>query len=236
MKILKVKNLNVKIGDREIIRDVNFEINQGEFLVILGRSGTGKTTLLKAIAGLIPFEGEIIFKGKNIGFAFQDNALFENLNVFENAGFYLLEKYGFSDKIKEKIEEVLNMCGLLKFSCYYPSELSGGMQKRLAIARAVLTPEAEMILLDEPTTALDPMIRADILRLISRIKEEGKTIIMSTQEVEDALLIGEKFILISEGKQKFFGDKEKLIEENKEFFAPFLNQLKSLKHVTERSL
>jgi len=186
--MIKIVNLKKRFGEQEVLKGVNLTIPEEKITFIMGRSGTGKSVLLKHIVGLLkPDEGEIWFENqditklserelqrvrKKIGFLFQEGALFDSMTVFENVAFPLREHTKLSSKeIKEKVEELLEAVELLSARDKYPSELSGGMRKRAALART-LALNPKVILFDEPTTGLDPILQITIMDLIKKVKED----------------------------------------------------------------
>ncbi|MCM8767104.1 MAG: ATP-binding cassette domain-containing protein [Candidatus Omnitrophica bacterium] len=232
-KIISVKNLSVRIGNKEVLNDINFDIEKGESVVIVGPSGCGKTVLIKTILGIIkPYKGEIYIFGENIenlkddelkkirekiGMVFQNSALFDSLSVWENVGFYYLYH---TDKSKEEIKsyaiEILKALGLDEsVSDMMPEQLSGGMKKRVSIARALIS-KPEIIFYDEPTTGLDPITSENLTYLIKKIHQQFNTTdITVTHDVKLASKIGKKLILIDEGKIVEIGTYEELKEKSK---------------------
>ena len=174
---IEVKNLIKKFDDRAVINDISFKVDDGEILAIVGFSGSGKSTVLKLICGLIPFDsGEVITSEGDIAMVFQYSALFDSLDVADNIAFALTErkdlrkKYKSSD-IKKIVSEKLELVGLKGIENKFPSELSGGMQKRVSFARAIVT-NPNTILYDEPTAGLDPMSSTLIEDYIVSLKRE----------------------------------------------------------------
>jgi phospholipid/cholesterol/gamma-HCH transport system ATP-binding protein len=214
--MISVRDLRVNYGDREILHGINFDVNRGETLVILGGSGSGKSTLLRTLVGLEkPSSGQIWIKGKNIaaiplaemdeirkkiGMSFQGGALFGSMTVGENVALPLREHTKLEDStigimLRLKLEQV----GLQGFEYYMPSQLSGGMKKRAAVARA-LAMDPEILFFDEPSAGLDPIIAAGIDQLILELKQAFRmTIIVVTHELASAYLIADRMILIDKG-------------------------------------
>lgn len=231
-KIIEVRNLWVKFGNKEVLKDINFEIKKGESVVIIGPSGCGKTVLIKTILGIIKsYKGEIYIFGKNIknlkeeevkkikekiGMVFQNSALFDSLNVWENVGFYYLYH---TDRNKEEIKkmavEILKKLGLDEDVIYMmPEQLSGGMKKRVSIARALISNPA-IIFYDEPTTGLDPITSEGLTELIKKIHNDFNTTdITVTHDVKLASRIGKRLILIDNGKIVESGTYEELKEKS----------------------
>lgn len=214
--MISVRDLRVNYGDREILHGINFDVNRGETLVILGGSGSGKSTLLRTLVGLEkPSSGEIWIKGKNIaatplaemdeirkkiGMSFQGSALFGSMTVGENVALPLREHTKLEDStIEIMLRLKLEQVGLQGFEYYMPSQLSGGMKKRAAVARA-LAMDPEMLFFDEPSAGLDPIIAAGIDQLILELKQAFRmTIVVVTHELASAYLIADRMILIDKG-------------------------------------
>ena len=159
---IEVRNLVKKFEDKTVINDISFKVRDGEILAIVGFSGSGKSTVLKLICGLIPFDsGEVLTSKGDIAMVFQYSVLFDSLTVADNIAFALhgrkdLHKKYTEEQIKDIVKEKLELVGLQGIENKYPSELSGGMQKRVSFARAIVT-EPNIILYDEPTAGLDPV-------------------------------------------------------------------------------
>jgi taurine transport system ATP-binding protein len=210
MSDLVSQNLNmifpsVKGEAVHALKDLNFTLKQGELLAVLGPSGCGKTTLLNITAGFLrPTSGNISLSGKEIngpgverGMVFQQGALFEWLTVAENVNFGLRMKKEDPVEIAEKVEEWLDIVGLSGFGSTPTYQLSGGMQQRVALARCLIN-DPDLILMDEPLGALDALTREKMQSLVLKIwKETGKTIILITHSVEEALLLGERLFVMA---------------------------------------
>jgi phospholipid/cholesterol/gamma-HCH transport system ATP-binding protein len=185
-----------------IFQEIFLEIKKHESVVLIGPSGSGKSILLKLIAGLlIPSTGKITLQSQNVGMLFQKNALFDSLSVEENLLFPLKEKLGITGKIaKEKASQFLTAVGLNGSESLFPDEISGGMQKRLGIARSLIV-EPEIILYDEPTAGLDPITSKTIAELILRLKKErGSTLLTVTNDMQRAYQLGDRICLLAKGK------------------------------------
>ncbi len=192
-------------GSVHALKDVSFTLKQGELLSVLGPSGCGKTTLLNIIAGFIrPTGGELILGGEEIdgpgvnrGMVFQQGALFEWLTVAENIDFGLRMKKADKAESSRKVEEWLDIVGLQGFGDTPTYQLSGGMQQRIALARCLIN-DPDLILMDEPLGALDALTREKMQTLVLKIwKETGKTIMIITHSVEEALLLGERLFVMA---------------------------------------
>lgn len=213
---ISVRDLRVSYGDREILHGINFEVQAAETLVILGGSGSGKSTLLRTLVGLEkPSGGEVIVCGKRLstitgaewtelrkqmGISFQGGALFGALTVGENVALPLHEHTPLEDStIEIMVRLKLEQVGLAGFEDYLPSQLSGGMLKRAAVARAMAM-DPQILFFDEPSAGLDPIIAAGIDQLILRLKKAFRmTIIVVTHELASAFLIADRMILIDKG-------------------------------------
>jgi phospholipid/cholesterol/gamma-HCH transport system ATP-binding protein len=215
--MISLRDLRVSYGEVEILHGITFEVRHGETLVILGGSGSGKSTLLRTLVGLEkPSSGEIWIKGKNIaaisdpemdeirkkiGMSFQGGALFGSMSVGENVGLPLREHTKLEDStIEIMVRLKLEQVGLEGFEYYMPSQLSGGMKKRAAVARA-LAMDPQILFFDEPSAGLDPIIAAGIDQLILELKQAFRmTIIVVTHELASAYLIADRMVLIDKGR------------------------------------
>ncbi len=225
--VISLRNLRVSYGAREILHGISFDVLPGETLVILGGSGSGKSTLLRALVGLEkPTSGEIFIKGqdlakasaaeldeirKKIGMSFQGGALFGSMTVGENVALPLREHTRLEDSTIEIILRLkLEQVGLEGFEYYAPSQLSGGMKKRAAVARA-LAMDPEILFFDEPSAGLDPIIAAGIDDLILHLKRAFRmTIIVVTHELASAFLIADRMLLIDRGNVVALGTPEEM--------------------------
>jgi phospholipid/cholesterol/gamma-HCH transport system ATP-binding protein len=215
--MISLRDLRVSYGEVEILHGITFEVKHGETLVILGGSGSGKSTLLRTLVGLEkPSSGEIWIKGKNIaaisepemdeirkqiGMSFQGGALFGSMSVGENVGLPLREHTKLEDStIEIMVRLKLEQVGLEGFEYYMPSQLSGGMKKRAAVARA-LAMDPQILFFDEPSAGLDPIIAAGIDQLILELKQAFRmTIVVVTHELASAYLIADRMVLIDKGR------------------------------------
>jgi len=213
---ISVRDLRVKYGDREILHGISFDIPEGETQVILGGSGSGKSTLLRTLVGLErPSSGEIWIQGKNfaamteeerneirkkMGMSFQGGALFGSMTVGENVSLPLREHTQLDQSTIEIVVRLkLDQVGLSGFENYMPAQLSGGMKKRAAIARA-LSMDPSILFFDEPSAGLDPIVAAGLDELILKLKKAFRmTIVVVTHELASAFLIADRMILIDKG-------------------------------------
>lgn len=215
--VLDAKQLDMGFGPKVLFEDLELEIYEGEVLVILGFSGSGKSILLKLLSGLIePLAGVVHYRGqdiaemdggelvemrKSLSHVFQSNALFDSINVLENVGFGLLEHTKMDDEeIRERVVECLDWVGLGEdVLTRMPAQLSGGMQKRVALARAVAT-EPSIILYDDPTGGLDPISVTRIGDMIENLQNELElTSVIVTGDMKLAFRVGERIALIHDG-------------------------------------
>jgi len=233
--VIKVEDLHkalsanrCSLSGKQVLKGVNLTVNKDEILVLIGMSGYGKSVLLKHIARLFkPDKGRVLIDGTDIGhlnsrdltkvrsrlsFLFQGGALFESMTVFENVAFPLKEKLGLKkDEIKERVLRELEQVGLSGAEDKYPSQISGGMQKRAALAR-VLVWKPEIILFDEPTTGLDPIIGHAILQLISELHRQRKfTGIIVTHELHRVFKIAHKAAMLHEGVIRAVGAPDEIL-------------------------
>jgi phospholipid/cholesterol/gamma-HCH transport system ATP-binding protein len=215
--MIKVENLHKSFDGLHVLRGVSFQVEKGEILALVGRSGYGKSVLLKHVVGLLkPDEGRVLIddndigrlRGKKLesirsrfGFVFQNGALFDSLTLFENVTFPLREKTKLSEKeIRQKALDILEQVGLSGSENKYPAQISGGMVRRAALARSLVR-NPEILLFDEPTTGLDPIIASAILNLIDSChKRFGFTSILVTHEIPKAFEIVQKVAMLHDGR------------------------------------
>jgi phospholipid/cholesterol/gamma-HCH transport system ATP-binding protein len=215
--IIEVRDVKKNFGPLAVLRGVTFSVEKGEALTIIGISGGGKSVLLKHLIGLLtPDAGEVLVGGVNIaglnerqllpvrrqfGMLFQGAALFDSLNVEDNIAFILNRERRFArEEIARRVEEVLDVVGLKGIQKYWPAELSGGMRKRVGLARAIIY-RPEILLYDEPTTGLDPIAADAIDRLIIRVVQLLKvTSIAVTHDMRSARRIGQRILMLHQGR------------------------------------
>ena len=243
--MIELRNINFAYDEKLVLINVDLQVEDGEALVIMGPSGSGKSTILRLLLGLeCPQQGEVMIDGqnictlrekdkrkirKNIGMVFQNGALFDSLSVGENVGYYLFEHTRMSlDEISERVEKMLGFVGLDSEEIIdrLPEQLSGGMQRRVAIGRALLSTDPKIMLYDEPTTGLDPQSAATVLSLMQKLHDEKDICsVMVTHQIADALQFGNRFVVVIEGRVAFDGSLEELRESKEidvlEFLAPF---------------
>ena len=225
--MISLRDLRVSYDGREILHGINFDVQRGETLVILGGSGSGKSTLLRTLVGLeIPTSGEVWIRGKNfvaisnaerddirkkLGMSFQGGALFGSMTVGDNVALPLREHTELEEPTVEIMVRLkLDQVGLSGFEDFLPSQLSGGMKKRAAVARA-LAMDPEILFFDEPSAGLDPIIAAGIDQLILELKKAfHMTIIVVTHELASAFLIADRMVLINKGDLVASGTVEEM--------------------------
>jgi phospholipid/cholesterol/gamma-HCH transport system ATP-binding protein len=225
--LIEIKNIHKAFNSHKVLSGVNLSIQKGESMVVLGGSGTGKSVLLKIVMGLLKAdEGEVFIDGQEIthlkeealgeirkkfGMLFQGAALFDSLSVWENVGFGLLEHTRLSRKeVRKVVSEKLAMVGLKDIEDKMPAELSGGMKKRVGLARAIAM-DPQIILYDEPTTGLDPIMADVINELIIKLKKEiNATSIAITHDMTSAYKIGDKLALLYLGTIHQIGTPEEI--------------------------
>ncbi len=239
---IAIRNLRVAYGEREILHGVTFDVPAGETVVILGGSGSGKSTLLRTLVGLeAPTSGEVIVRGKDlqkltseewrdlrqhIGISFQSGALFGSMTVGENVALALQEHTQLDPAtIEIMVRLKLNEVGLNGYENYMPAQLSGGMKKRAAVARAMAM-DPEILFFDEPSAGLDPIIAAGIDELLLKLKEAfGITIIVVTHELASAFLIADRMVLLDKGHIVANGTPEELKESSHPRVRQFLDRI-----------
>lgn len=220
--VLEIKNLFYSIGEKQILNDINFTVQDGEFLSILGPSGCGKTTILRLLIGLLqPDSGQIIKNEQDIthahpsrrgmGIVFQNYALFENMTAFENIEYALKLNPKFKARSKEIVNELLIQMNLTEHADKKPVNLSGGQQQRVAIART-LAIKPDIILFDEPMSALDVETRLVLRKELKDLQQQYKnTMIYITHDQEEAFAMSDRIMVMSEGKIHQIDTPENLI-------------------------
>ncbi len=237
--MINIKDLKKSFDGFEVLRGVNLIIPANQITFIMGQSGTGKSVLIKHIVGLLkPDSGEIWFDNqditklsekelqkirKKIGFLFQEGALFDSMTVKENVMFPLKEHFKMSKKeIEEKAEELLSVVNLLEAKDKYPSELSGGMRKRAALART-LALQPQIVLFDEPTTGLDPILQVSIMKLIKDLKERySLTCVVISHDVPLAFKFADRIAFLHQGRILVEGTPEEIKTIGEPFIRNFI--------------
>ncbi len=235
----KVLNLRKSIGEQKILRGVDLNIRRGETMVVIGRSGEGKSVFLKHLIGLMkPDSGSIVVEGKEVvglkerqlravrhkvGILFQDGALFDSMTVAENVAFPLMEA-GVKDRtvLLERVGQALDKVELAAHMAKMPINISGGMRKRVALARAIIA-EPQCILYDEPTSGLDPVVSESIDRLIRRMQKElCVTSLVVTHDMDSVFRIADRVAYLREGKIYFLGTPQELRNSKDRFVRSFV--------------
>lgn len=225
--LIQLKGVSKRFGRQIVLDNVSLDILKGEILTIIGKSGVGKSILLKHIAGLLePDSGEILFKGeplsrmsrkakramrRSVSYMFQSTALFDSMTVFENIALPLKERNRARDQeISKIVEERTRQFDLSDVNQKYPSELSGGMKKRVALARALAT-DPEVVLFDEPTTGLDPVRKHAVHDMITDYQEKlGFTAVLVSHEIPEIFYISQRIAMLDEGRIVFIGTPEEI--------------------------
>jgi phospholipid/cholesterol/gamma-HCH transport system ATP-binding protein len=220
--LLEARGLRKRFGSLEVLNGVDFAVPAGSVVCVLGKSGTGKSVFLKCLAGLLrPDAGEILFEGqpmragdrearaefrRRCSYLFQGNALLDSLTALENVALPLEQLPGISRaEFTARSREVLRLLELDEHRHRYPGQLSGGMQKRLALARALVT-RPQLVLFDEPTAGLDPLRRNAVFEMIARYQREiGFTAVVVTHDLDEALVAADRVALLDEGRMQFEG-------------------------------
>jgi phospholipid/cholesterol/gamma-HCH transport system ATP-binding protein len=238
-KVIEINDLHKAFGDFEVLKGVNLELYKGENLVVLGKSGTGKSVLIKIIVGLLTADtGEVLVLNQHVdnisykellalrlkvGFSFQASALYDSMTVAENLKFPLVRnrRHLTRGEVNRAVEEVLDAVGLLQTLNQMPSELSGGQRKRIGIARTLIL-QPEIMLYDEPTAGLDPITCIDINNLINEVQERFHTSsIVITHDLTCAKAVGNRVAMLLDGKFERLGTFEEVFNTDDERVKPF---------------
>ena len=241
--MIQFDRVSFSYGTRQVLQEVSFSSRFGERIAILGGSGEGKTTILKLILGLLrPESGRVLIEGEDItrkteddlrairmkfSIVFQEGALFDSLNVKENVAFCLREYTKMSEEeVEQKVKELLRIVGLEHDGDLMPEELSGGMHRRVAIARSLAAFEPKMFLYDEPTAGLDPVNAEVICSLILDLCEAGRGFVIVTHKVFDALKVAERILFLKGGRIVLDGEREELLKNTSPEIQAFLGELR----------
>ena len=239
--IIKMTDIKVAYGGNTVLNGVNLKIEKGEVLAIIGPSGSGKSTLLRMLIGLIkPTSGQIVINGqevenyneyqwnvlrKEMGMVFQYSALFDSMSVEENVAFGLRQhtKKG-NEEIMQIVDRMLTLVGLKGYNNYMPSELSGGMKKRVSLARAIAT-NPDILLYDEPTAGLDPVMSDVINKLMLETKQRMKvTSVLVTHDMCSAFMVADKIAMIYEGAIIVEGSVEEIMKSKHPIVETFIRK------------
>jgi phospholipid/cholesterol/gamma-HCH transport system ATP-binding protein len=244
--MIEVRHLKKSFGSHVILDDVSFRVESGESVVIIGRSGGGKSVLLKHIIGLlIPDDGEVLVDGENLcglnerqllrvrhkfGMLFQGAALFDSMTVEENIAFALRRERHLSEaEIKDKVTGALDVVELSGTEAKKPSELSGGMRKRVGLARAIVY-EPQIVLYDEPTTGLDPVVSDSIDKLILRVRDRLKvTTVVVTHDMRSARVVGQRIMMLHDKKIYVAGTPDEIFSSTDPVVHRFVNGISTPK-------
>ncbi len=236
--MVEIVNLNKSFGSLIVLNDVSLKVEEGENVVVFGRSGSGKSVLLKCVVRLLqPDSGNVIIEGievtslkikelnelrKQIGFLFQGAALYDSMTVRENLEFPLIRNFNFTESEREKkVKSVLEKVSLEEAIDKMPAELSGGMKKRIGLARTIIT-EPKLILYDEPTTGLDPITSKEISELIIELQKDLKvTSIVVTHDLICAKIIADRAIVLKDAKVMYEGKMHEITKMEDEFLKDF---------------
>ncbi|MCK5013559.1 MAG: ATP-binding cassette domain-containing protein [Candidatus Omnitrophica bacterium] len=237
--MIRVEHLTKSFNGQVVLDDIDFEVQEGEILVILGGSGTGKSVLLKSMIGLVkPDSGKIWIDGdeitqlaekellkirKEIGYLFQEGALYDFMNVFENIAFPLAEHTDLDKQaIESKVKNILEVVDLEGVERKYPSELSGGMKKRVGLARSIIL-GSKILFCDEPTSGLDPIRSRDISDLIKNISKKLRcTTVITSHDIRNALRVADRAALIRGGKIVAMGTQAQMEASSDTFVRAFI--------------
>ena len=244
--MIEVRDLHKSFGPQRVLTGVTLKIETGESVVIIGRSGGGKSILLKHLIGLLKADaGEVLIDGENLGpmnerqllrvqhkfgMLFQGAALFDSMTVAENIGFALRrERKWTEEEIRAKVSEALSVVDLQGIEAKKPAELSGGMRKRVGLARAIVY-RPQFVLYDEPTTGLDPIVADSIDQLIVSIREQlNVTSVAVTHDMRSAGRIGQRILMLSQGRIHFSGTPEEVFQTEDPIVSRFVKGISDAK-------
>ncbi len=238
--MIELRDVHLRLAGKKVLQGVNLHFEEGDRMVVLGASGVGKSTILRVILGLLrPERGQVLWNGddirrldeselierrKGLAIVFQGGALFDNLTVGENVGYRLFEEGRLPvDQIEERVREHLRSVELEEAIDLYPAQLSGGMRKRAAIARAMAA-APRCILFDEPTAGLDPLGACRVNRLIVECQKRGKGTLVVTHDLDCAFRVGRRLLFIHDGRVAFEGGRDEMEQSRfaplREFLSP----------------
>ncbi|MDA8028619.1 MAG: ATP-binding cassette domain-containing protein [Nitrospiraceae bacterium] len=239
--VIRLEKVTVAYGEQVVLDGIDLEVPTGKTMVILGESGSGKTTILKCVLGTLhPVSGRVLANDlevgkltdeellrfrRRMGMVFQEGALFDSMTVGENVAFWLWEHTTLSDdKVEERVRMLLQFVGLESSIDQMPSDLSGGMRRRVAIARAMAAEDPAFMLYDEPTTGLDPFTSKSICDLMRRVQREFKsTNIVVTHDLTDAYRVGDLFTFIKDAKVIATGTRQEIEHSSDPFIRTFIS-------------
>ena len=227
-KVIEFKDVTKCFEDRKVLDGLSFTVGKGEIFVIVGPSGTGKSVTLKHIVGLLePDSGEVTTASSRVGYLFQSGALLAWMTVAENVALPLRETTDLTDEeIERKVGEALAAVELTEAADRYPSEISGGMQKRAGLARSIVR-DVDTVLYDEPTSGLDPVTSAKIHALIARLnRERGITSVVVTHDLVGALKLASRILLLKDGRAVISATPEEFVRSDDPVVRSFLKAMK----------
>ena len=237
---IQFKNIKKSFGTNRVLQDINLSLYNGEIFAVIGKSGSGKSVLLKHIIGLVDQdEGDILIYGKPLkqlsfndkirfqkalSYMFQDNALFDFMNIYDNISLPLVENSVFpKDHVGKKVFTRMEQLGLTGIEDKFPAQISGGMKKRVALARALVT-DPEIVLFDEPTTGLDPVRKKNVHLMIQEYQQKFRfTAVIVTHDIPEIFNICQRIAMLDEGVIKFEGSKEELFDSQSKTVNNFIN-------------
>lgn len=226
---IEIRNIRKSFGEKEVLKGIDFLFEQGKINMIIGASGSGKSVMLKCIVGLLaPDEGEVLYDGKDfhqvgnrtlkgirqsIGMLFQSSALFDSMTVEENVAFPLkMFNWGTPEEISERVDYCLEKVQMPTVHKLYPAELSGGMQKRVGLARAIAM-GPKYLFVDEPNSGLDPLTASVVDRLIRDLTEEsGMTTVVVSHDMNSVMNIGDKIMFLYKGEKEWEGSNKEILK------------------------
>ena len=240
--MIKIRQLKIAFGDKLVLNDLDLDVYEGETLAVIGPSGTGKSTVIKVLTGLLPpTSGSVVIDGqetsgyseeewdvlrRRMGVVFQYSALFDFLSVGENVAFGLRRYFKLGEEeIQERVAQLLDLVGMPDTQKMLPSELSGGMKKRVALSRA-LAMEPRIVLYDEPTSGLDPVMTMTISRLIRKTQEQlGLTSVLVTHDMESAFFAADRIAMLDKGKIVQIGTPDEIRQSRNPVVYAFVHGL-----------
>jgi len=237
--LIQFSNVSKSFGELSVLKGLDLSIFKGEITAIIGKSGIGKSLLLKHIIGLVnPDSGKILIRGSSmnklsikdkksfqekLSYMFQDNALFDFMNIYDNIALPLVENANFpNDKVKDKVTERMTQLGLTGIEKKFPAEISGGMKKRVALARALIT-DPKIVLFDEPTTGLDPIRKNNVHSMIQEYQKKFEfTAVIVSHDIPEIFNLAQRIAFIDDGNIKFEGSKKDILESQNKILNDFI--------------
>ena len=238
--LIQFVDVSKSFGESLVLKKLNLSIYRGEITAVIGKSGTGKSVLLKHIIGLINQDsGQIFIEGsplndlsrsdrksfhKKLSYMFQDNALFDFMNIYDNIALPLVENSTFpNDQVKNKVFKLMKQLGLTGIEEKFPSQLSGGMKKRVALARALVT-DPKIVLFDEPTTGLDPIRKKNVHSMIQEYQKKFEfTAVIVSHDIPEIFNVAQRIALLDDGIIKFEGSKKDILDSHSKILNDFID-------------